>query len=208
MFIYAFGSICRGEIDFYSDVDLLVVIDNINEAKNFDPNRYSIYTLKRLKEYWTQGNPFAWHLYKESSLIFSETGIDIIKTLEKPENYTNGINDLIKFKKIFSDSVSQIYLTRDSFLFDLSTVFLSIRNFATCYSLMNGSYNFRRNSALELGENSLQIDKECYKLLESSRLLATRGVGEFPNCEDSNKIIDSLGLIENWMNTLLEDVRV
>ena len=28
MYIYAFGSICRGEIDFYSDVDLIAISDD------------------------------------------------------------------------------------------------------------------------------------------------------------------------------------
>ena len=42
MYIYAFGSICRGEIDFYSDVDLIAISDDLVQLKKFDPNKFSI----------------------------------------------------------------------------------------------------------------------------------------------------------------------
>lgn len=81
MYIYAFGSICRGEIDFYSDVDLIAISDDLVQLKNLDPNKFSIYSEKRIKEYWEIGNPFAWHLYKESKLIFSSTEHNFLKSM-------------------------------------------------------------------------------------------------------------------------------
>ena len=173
MFIYAFGSICRGEVDFYSDIDLIAISHDQTSLLDLDPNKFSIYSEKRLKEYWMIGNPFAWHLYHESKLIYSFNERDLIREWGKPSIYTNGLDDLKKFYNIFLDSKKQIELTRDSFLFDISTIFLSIRNFATCYSLANGHINFHRNSALNLGNRSVPISTENYKMLESSRLFAT-----------------------------------
>ncbi|NNH37184.1 nucleotidyltransferase domain-containing protein [Acinetobacter terrae] len=207
MYIYAFGSICRGEIDFYSDVDLIAISEDQSKLSELDPNKFSIYSEERLKEYWEIGNPFAWHLHKESKLIFSSDGNDLIKVWGKPSNYSNGLNDLIKFQNIFLDSIHQIELTRDSFLFDISTIFLSIRNFATCYSLANGKINFHRNSALKLDNKSIQIDMESYRMLEAARLLATRGVGEFPNEYGLSRIINSFQIIDDWMRLLLDDLK-
>ncbi|WP_180115385.1 nucleotidyltransferase domain-containing protein [Acinetobacter sp. YH12140] len=207
MYIYAFGSICRGEIDFYSDIDLIAISDNKSDLENLDPNKFSIYTVKRLKEYWEIGNPFAWHLYKESRLIFSSKADDLIKRLGEPSPYKNGLEDLNKFYNIFLDSVKHIEITRDSFLFDISTIFLSVRNFATCYSLTKGQINFQRNSALNLGKKSIQISIEDYKALELARLLATRGVGTFPNEVDSSRLISCFNKIDEWMRRLLDDCK-
>jgi len=205
MYIYAFGSICRGELDFYSDIDLLAISRKKNELSTLDPHKFSLYSESRIKEYWKMGNPFAWHLYKESKIIYSNNGIDFIKELGVPSKYSNGLIDLIKFKMIFLESVEQIEKTQDSFLFDISTIFLAIRNFATCYSLANGEINFHRNSALALGKKSIPISPENYKILESARLLATRGIGEFPNVEDSSRLIKCFKEIEKWMELLLGD---
>lgn len=207
MFIYAFGSICRGEIDYFSDIDLIAISDDKTKLSALDPNKFSLYSENRIKEYWGIGNPFAWHLYKESKLIFSDSGLDFLKKLGTPKVYCNGKNDLIKFWGIFGDSVKQIELTHASFLFDISTIFLSIRNFATCYSLSKGEINFHRNSALALGDKSIPIDKENYKILESARLLATRGVGEFPNKEESSRLIACFKDIDEWMKLLLGDCK-
>jgi len=207
MYIYAFGSICRGEIDFYSDIDLIAISDNKSELENLDQNKFSIYTEKRLKEYWQIGNPFAWHLYKESKLIFSSKADDLIKNLGEPSPYMDGLEDLNKFYNIFLDSVKHIEITKDSFLFDISTIFLSIRNFATCYSLAKGQINFQRNSALNLGDKSVPICVQNYKALELARLLATRGVGTFPNEADSSRLIMCFKEIDDWMKLLLDEFK-
>lgn len=207
MYIYAFGSICRGEIDFYSDVDLIAISKNKSELLELDPNKFSLYSENRLREYWSIGNPFAWHLYKESKLIFSSHGNDFLQNLGEPSKYSNGLCDLLKFKNIFLESVEQIKRTHDSFLFDISTIFLSIRNFATCYSLAYGKINFHRNSALNLGKKSIPISKENYKLLEAARLLATRGVGEFPDEADSSRLIACFEEIDDWMRLLLDEFK-
>lgn len=207
MYIYAFGSICRGEIDFYSDVDLLAISENKSDLSLLDPNKFSLYSEYRIAEYWKLGNPFAWHLYKESKLVFSSNDSDFIKSLGRPNAYLNGLSDLSKFRSIFLDSIEQINKTKDSFLFDISTIFLAIRNFATCYSLHHGKMNFHRNSALELDEKSIPIAFENYKLLESARLLATRGVGEFPSEHESSRLILCFNEIDEWMRRLLDDCK-
>ncbi|MDQ8994938.1 nucleotidyltransferase domain-containing protein [Acinetobacter soli] len=207
MFIYAFGSICRGEVDFYSDIDLIAISNDQTRILDLDPNKFSIYSQERLIEYWKMGNPFAWHLYYESKLVYSFNEQDLIREWGEPSAYTNGLNDLRKFHNIFLDSKKQIELTKDSFLFDISTIFLSIRNFATCYSLAKGHINFHRNSALNLGSNSVPISTENYKILEQSRLLATRGLGTFPDDNNSSKLIECFEDIDDWMKLLLGDFK-
>lgn len=42
MHIYAFGSICRGEVDSFSDIDMLAIVSGRDER--FNPRDYSIYS--------------------------------------------------------------------------------------------------------------------------------------------------------------------
>ena len=70
MHVYAFGSICRGDVSLTSDIDLLAVVDGYDPR--FDPNVFSIYSYNRIEELWAEGNPFAWHLAKESKVVVFE----------------------------------------------------------------------------------------------------------------------------------------
>ena len=50
MYIYIFGSTCRGELDQYSDIDLLAVHDFEENIDHLDANKISIYTENKLKK--------------------------------------------------------------------------------------------------------------------------------------------------------------
>jgi len=198
MFIYAFGSTCRGEIEPTSDVDMLAIVEGIDDR--FNPNDYSIYSYERIQELWNEGNPFAWHLYLESKLIFSSTKIDFLKSLGEPKAYTNGINDCHKFYDILLSAIKSLNDSSYSEVFDLSSVFLSIRNFATCFSLqILDKPDFSRNSARRLGVYSLDVDKEIYKILQRSRILCTRSYGEIITSVEVERTKSCLIKIENWM---------
>ncbi|MEX9891733.1 nucleotidyltransferase [Providencia rettgeri] len=198
MHIYAFGSICRGEVDSFSDVDMLAIVSG--RDKRFNPKDYSIYSYERIKELWKEGNPFAWHLFLESMLIYSSDGIDYLRNLGKPSNYSSGLVDCEKFLEIFISAKNSIESSVLTEIFDLSSVFLSIRNFATCFSLdYEIEPNFSRNSAHNLGVHSIPICDLTYQLLERARVLCTRGTGEILNADEIKKVKSQLHLIESWM---------
>ena len=199
--VYIFGSLVRGEIDQYSDVDLLIVSDE--SMQNIDPNKYSIYTPKRIKQLYAEGNPFAWHLYYESKLVFS-SGQDFLLYLGRPANYTNCKSDLLKFKKLFEDSTASINKDDFSIIFDLAMIFLAIRNFATCYSL--GSYEkpiFSRATFEKLHDYPLKLDDEIKELLMMSRISSTRGIEYSIENKSLSLLKLNLDKIENWFNEIL-----
>ncbi len=202
MHIYVFGSVCRGEIDHGSDVDLIALVPEFDSR--FDPSIYSIYSYKRLKELWQEGNPFAWHLAIESKLVFSSDGIDFIKNLGSPASYNNIESDCLKFYNLFLTASSSIISGCNSAVFELSTIFLAIRNFATCYSLGRLNYHdFSRYSAQRLGDDSLPLQRECFSILERCRILSTRGTGTMINAEEISIVVNNLTTIRQWMELLL-----
>jgi len=197
--IYAFGSICRGEVDSFSDIDMLAIVNGRDDR--FNPIDYSIYSYTRIGELWEQGNPFAWHLFLESKLIYSSDNSDYLRSIGEPSAYKSGLADCNKFREIFLSAKKSIEESNLTEVFDLSSVFLAIRNFATCYSLHTDvKPDFSRNSARNLGAHSIPIDNSTYELLERARVLSIRGVGELLGAYDVGKAKQSLNEIESWMN--------
>src|SRR5262249_49883606 len=205
MHIYAFGSVCRGDVSFGSDVDLLVVIHG-HDAR-FSADDYSIYSYDRILEIWQEGNPFAWHLALESKLLYSSDQADFLGSLGKPAAYSKCLQDCEKFLSLFRDARASFESQTESKVFDLSMVFLAIRNFATCFSLgILDKPDFSRSSALRLEDFSLSIPQEAYAVLERSRILSTRAIGESITDREAQIAFGHFPRIEEWMNELLAQV--
>ncbi len=205
MHIYAFGSVCRGEVDCSSDIDVLALVERFESQ--FDPSIYSIYSYARIEELWGEGNPFAWHLAKESRLLFSSDGRDYIRGLGNPEKYQNAKDDCKKFYILFADAKCALQSKTASPVFEMSTVFLAIRNFASCYALgCLNMFEFSRSSAKRLGDKSLIVSDEAFATLERARILSTRGHGEML-CECSiSQVLGEIQAIDNWMHLLLKEI--
>lgn len=203
--IYAFGSICRGEIDLGSDVDLLAIVnENVNQL---DLNIFSVYSYKRIQELWREGNPFAWHLSLESKLIFSDNKTDFLRKMSCPAPYKQGRNDCLKFKSIFNKAVDSINFSPDSYIFDLSTIFLAIRNFATCFSLSQLERpNFSRHSPKSIGNWSLRINDIAYDIFMRARILCTRGIGNLISTDELYFALSQILEIGNWMERLIQKI--
>lgn len=205
MHIYAFGSVCRGEISPESDVDLLAIVNLHEKLVEFDVQLYSVYSYDRIHAIWIEGNPFAWHLHLESAMIYSQDKTDFLKQLGAPSHYRNGAQDCQKFFSLFQSALESLTSQATTQTFDLSTMFLSMRNFATCYSLASRKApTFSRNSCMILGEYCAPIDPDTYRIFERARILSTRGVGDAlsaPEIESARQKTD--GLLA-WMNHLLK----
>jgi hypothetical protein len=201
---YAFGSICRGEIDRSSDIDLLACVSSF--SNDIDPDKFSIYRHARLRELWHQGNPFAWHLHLESKLLFSSDGEDFIASLGSPTRYANGPADCAQFARLFEESQAKLAETLNSATFNLSCMFLATRNFATCYSLHAGVPRFSRASPLII-DRPLQIEKAVFDVLSRARILSTRGLGDTLSSVEISAALVVAPVISNWMSSLLSEVQ-
>lgn len=206
MHIYAFGSVCRGEVDASSDIDILAIVNGYDSR--FNPSDYSVYSYGRIHDLWNQGNPFAWHLFLESKLVYSQDDIDFLKSIGEPSRYKSGIEDCEKFREIFLSAKESIDSSDLTEIFDLSSVFLAVRNFATCYSLQSElTPDFSRNSARNLGNLSIPIDASTYSLLERARVLCTRGLGEIINSAEIDQAKKALCEIDSWMTGILRTMK-
>ncbi|MBK7464654.1 MAG: nucleotidyltransferase domain-containing protein [Betaproteobacteria bacterium] len=196
---YAFGSVCRGEIEPSSDIDLLACIANPDPA--LDPQKFSIYKYERVRELWLEGNPFAWHLHFESRLIFSSDGTDFLRDLGAPSPYVKIQDDCEKFKRLFSESYCSLLQSQNSAVFHISCLFLATRNFATCYSFSGGRPIFSRNSPL-LIDKKLPVDDEVFRIFARARVLSTRGYGHHISNAEIDIARSTAPVIYDWMKNI------
>ncbi|MDP9154650.1 MAG: nucleotidyltransferase domain-containing protein [Pseudomonadota bacterium] len=197
---YAFGSICRGEVDRGSDIDLLACVSS--ERPDLDPQKFSIYGHDRLRELWRGGNPFAWHIHLESRLLYASDGQDFIASLGVPAQYSKRRADCEKFAKLFDESFCALQANENSKIFHLSCMFLAMRNFATCYSFGNGTPIFSRRSPLLL-DKCVPISESVFDIFARARILSTRGYGSLPSEEEIDGAKKFSGEITGWMSDLL-----
>jgi hypothetical protein len=205
MHIYAFGSVCRGDISPDSDIDLLAVVQG--HDSRFNPEDYSIYSYGRVMEIWEEGNPFAWHLALESRLLYSSDQSNFLASLGNPQPYGKVRQDCEKFYALFQEASASFASRNQTKIFDLSMVFLAIRNFATCFSLgFLDKPDFSRNSATRLGTYSLRLPNDVYKILERARILCTRAVGRTITDEECSIASTQFPQIEEWMSEILTEI--
>lgn len=200
--IYAFGSVCRGEVDHSSDIDLLACLSK--PQQEYDPEKFSIYNHDRIQELWLEGNPFSWHLYLESKLIYSSDGLDFLYNLGEPSSYSKALEDCKKFSLLFLESYRSLMYSSISAVFHLSCMFLATRNFATCYSLGNGKPIFSRLSPLQL-EQKLSVADEDFDVYARARILSTRGYGSVISGSEVERAKGIAPIIIDWMHELIPE---
>lgn len=206
MHIYAFGSICRGEVTPGSDIDILAITEGTDPR--FDLETYSVYSYARLRRLWQEGNPFAWHLSLESKLLFSEDRTDFLRDLAVPLAYGRVVLDCERFAALFQVARKAIVAGTPSIVFELSTIFLAVRNIATCFSLgCTERPDFSRRSALSIGSASLSIEPMVFDILERARILSTRGAGSDLTDQEMERAISSLADVEAWIDMLCAKAR-
>jgi hypothetical protein len=201
--IYAFGSICRGEISSGSDVDLLAI--TTGGTNDLSRSMFSIYSHAKIQRIWSDGNPFAWHLHLESKLIHCSDDRDFIRELGPPAGYSNAREDCERFLAIFRRAQASAVADRSSIVFDLSAAFLGMRNFSSCYLLGLGRPDFSRGVALRLMSAEALFELEAYRILERARLLCTRGFGVPINGLEMIHALNALPKLEAWMAQLLQE---
>lgn len=83
-----------------------------------------------------------------------------------------------------------------------------MRNIASCYSLgVTEHPSFSRDAATRLEAYSIKISTGAYQVLESARMLCTRGNGRNISTAEINIAISELDEIDKWMDKLLKGAK-
>ena len=171
--IYVFGSICRGESCPTSDVDVLVLPFN-DDRSNF-PTSWSIYAPELVREYFTQGRLFAWHLHLEAKCLFSPYEIPFLSVLGSPAPYTTMSKDIDELEELLQETIHELESGTRNVVYELGITYTAIRDLAMSASwAWLGAPCFSSNAPYQLPK-PCPLKIATYKQAMLARHSSTRG---------------------------------
>lgn len=200
MWIYAFGSLVRGEIDMESDIDIIGICSSTDTK--ILPAYIQKYSKSDYLKIHTEGDLFAYHLYKESRLIYSSDGLDLIQSIGRPGSYIDWNRDLQSFIEVARYSIDSINSEPHS-VFSKGILYMALRDMAMIYSHVEmGVSDFSKYVPYNI-DIPLDMRRGVYEELRLCRLSSTRGtwdpviLKDFPNSY-SAKAERWVNKIDNW----------
>lgn len=187
--IYLFGSVARGEADEYSDIDILIVVDDCEDNRYFEikkelsdifhmPAKWlSVYQISKVEQMWQKGSYFLWHIKKEGVKLYSVRN-ELEDMLQRLPHYYGYSDDLREYQQICKDVRDALNEDEDvNYEYELSVLASIIRNTCIAIDYMCGEMVFGRTSAvekcIELFKEDISFTMEEYDNLYQYRLWVT-----------------------------------
>ncbi len=202
--IYLFGSVARGDSDKYSDIDLLIVIDDCSEneyisLKNAFSKMMGIpaswisqYRISKVINMYEKGSYFLWHIKKEGVLLFTRNN-QLPTLLLSLKKYNNVDDDLKEYHEIVFDiekELSNKFLCEE---YELAVLASLVRNTCIAIAYIDEKFEFGRYSAVEYCflKYNIKVEISEFQKLYLFRLYQTGKVDAI------NK--GDVGLINKWI---------
>ncbi len=214
-----FGSTARGDADDLSDLDILIVVSRLSErtfrrAQRFGVHIFgattavSVYSAERLRELYSSGALFAWHLFLESKNLAPERGTDLIEQLGQPADtpdlhgYLNELFDLSK------SIIRELEGQPGSLVYEAGILYLASRNagIAACWKHRILPV-FSRYAPFQAGEY-LSIPFPLSKGNFDTYYLARRAsnTGAMPPKIESDTLYKDAKSITKWISLISEKI--
>lgn len=203
---YAFGSLCRGEPDAGSDVDILVITDQTNATRKI-PNSWSKYSPKRVRELFARGTLFAWHLYLEAVPLWPRNGQGFLQRVGPPKHYKNARREITDLRRILVGALTELNRGTPSEVYECGLIALACRDIAMAASLtINGSFNFSRYAPLRFKQMPFPLTKAKWNYLLACRRATTRGGSFRRNRRVERHIVSEPDNLLNWSSKILDTI--
>ena len=204
MEFYVYGSITRGELDQNSDVDILCLIDESEDVNGRVPLNFSIYSKGRIKQHYEHGTLFAWHLYRDSRLIFPIEG-GFLKKIGSPKEYSSSYEDLGLLNELLRKAIANIQDSQINLIYELGLVYVSVRNIATIASwFLPEGLCCSRYVPYYIKEIGFPLKKEDYEVLIACRHATTRG--RKVQLDKVLHVSKYLNLLAQWANSVTKEI--
>lgn len=199
---YVFGSVARGDASVGSDVDILVVPDDGQQAASY-PASWSVYRRQTIREYYESGRLFAWHLHLESKCIFSPLRQPWLASLGEPSRYASARQDVEHLWQLLAESIEELRRGTDSLVYELGISYTALRDIAMSASwAWLGRPNFSRMVPYELPVEC-PLGAEAYRVAMAARHASARGAG-IPGGAVAAAHSVMVAPLDGWVGRLLE----
>lgn len=157
--IYLFGSVARGDDDEYSDVDILIIINECTDDEYIEYKEQfanilevpldwiSLYKESKIRKMYDNGSYFLWHIKKEGIRLFSRCNKlnNLLKTLPK---YKGIKEDLEQYLEILNDVKKELESEDICVNYELAVLASLVRNTCIAIAYLNNRYDFGRESVI------------------------------------------------------------
>lgn len=198
---YVFGSVCRGEPDRGSDVDILVVEDNAARRAQL-PRHWSVYSRRRLRALYSRGTLFAWHLHLEAVQLWPQGSPGFLKRIDPPRKYTGAAREASGLLKIMQSACDELRRGTKSPVYEFGLLALAARDLAMAAApSLDGRFNFSRHAPLQ-GDTAFPLSKRAFDYLLACRRASTRETDFTRNPKIEAQICRKLPALEAWATNL------
>jgi len=186
--IYIFGSVARGEEDEYSDIDVLIIIeecteeDYVNYKDEFSkllevPIEWiSLYRKSKIIKMYNKGSYFLWHIKKEGIKLYSKTN-EFQSLLNTLPQYSGIHDDLDEYTEILKDIENELREDNICINYELAVLSSLVRNTCIALAYLNNRFDFGRESVIitciEIYKEQIQFTLNEYNELYKYRLFQT-----------------------------------
>lgn len=216
--VYLFGSVARKENDNESDLDILIIIEESidfykikEEIEHKIVNLYkkkpsfSVYTLDRIRDYYSNGTLFSWHLFQESSFILSNSTINFLNELGMPKEYRKHQEEFKLFLWLIESINKDPKYIEKSYVLEVSNFYIACRNIGIILSdLINNPSQFSPYSIFVINK-SFPVHFESYK--NYRRIKSKKSTSEVVTytMEDCLNFIKDISEVEIWLKKIEEE---
>lgn len=209
--IWLFGSYARGEQDRYSDIDLLVIIQDcdgeeyrrikmqLSQELGMPLEWISLYEMHKIQEMARQGSYFMWHIKQEGRQLYARGSFqkDILANLPEYQNAWQDLEDYSIICKDIRCSLAEQYV---DITYELSVLASIIRNTSMTIDFLKGKMVFGRIQSVETCNAILSGKREIsikeYERLYTNRLYMT-GKATTHEMMTMNDVVEWLNKAEN-----------
>jgi len=211
-----FGSMARKDHDKLSDADILVVVkDRTGKVPQEIIYKYvcsrigriptvSWYGNQRLQTMFNDGHLFAWHLHRESKLLWGDA--DINEIFGEPAPYQDALVDISSFQTVLDGVPFALRRCPGNAIYEMGLLYVCIRNIAMSASWhLCDAPDFTRHSPFNLKTRPFSISRVEYELTMSCRMASQRGTS--PNTPVTARIaIELHDKLISWTQDIVKDV--
>lgn len=206
--IAIFGSCARGDNDYYSDIDLLIIIEECDKekfiekkieiAKKLDVpidwiSLYKKSSIIRMDKY---SSYFLWHLKLEGKIIYSKSKF-LEQVLDNIKEYTKTESDIYQYSVICKDIKQSMKYDNNTYKYELNILASLARNICMALCYINNKKLFGRVQVVKEAKKIIG-DKFPFTIYEYNDLYKFRSTYKNENIDMDIKG-DVKGYVEKWI---------
>jgi predicted nucleotidyltransferase len=219
-----FGSVARGDFDSFSDIDLLIIIDDCTEDELIQTKKIMAYELempfhwlsvyrRSAIEYMSKyGSYFLWHVKVEGRILYSKEGF-LENILDELPPYTRTREDLLDYLTVCNDIRQSVQKDDSTINYDLATLASIARNTCIALTYLYGRLEFGRTQCVHVSREIIgtgfPFSVHEYEELYHFRFLDTRGYNELQESADTTPeyVVQWLDKIERLIHLVLKKTK-